>query len=197
MAIELMEDAETQALPVVESGKYLGMLQRSVAEDSEALRIGVLAPRFLPVSILASTRLPEIAELMRLHKLTLLPVVDEQQAYQFCVSAFDVLGQLSAVSSVASPGGILVLQVGLHDYSLSEMARLVESNNASIIAAAVTSPSENLNVEVTLKVNTTDLNAIIATFERFEYKIIAYEHHPAVDDFYEERWRGLMAYLRV
>lgn len=197
MAVELMDDAETQALPVVESGKYLGMLTRRAAEDSDASRIGVLASQFLPVSISTTTRLPEIAALMKLHKLTLLAVVDEQGAYQFSISAFDVLGQMTAVSSIASPGGIMVLQVGIHDYSLSEMARLVESNNASIIAAAVTSPSENLNVEVTLKLNTTDLNAIIATFERFDYKILSYEHHPAVDDFYEERWQGLMAYLRV
>ncbi|NBN98586.1 MAG: CBS domain-containing protein, partial [Flavobacteriia bacterium] len=54
---------------------------------------------------------------------------------------------------------------------LSQIAQIVESNGARILSSFITSIHDSTKMEVTLKINTTSLNAILRTFERYDYQI--------------------------
>jgi len=71
------------------------------------------------------------------------------------------------------PGGIIVLSMDLIDYSLAEISRYVEENNAKVISSLmVEDPMDKGKIKLTLKINQLELNRIIATLERFGYRVI-------------------------
>ncbi|PIZ05339.1 MAG: CBS domain-containing protein, partial [Flavobacteriales bacterium CG_4_10_14_0_8_um_filter_32_5] len=63
--------------------------------------------------------------------------------------------------------------LNINDYSLSEIAKIVESDNAKILASFITSHPDSTKLEVTLKINKNEITRILSTFERFNYQITA------------------------
>jgi hypothetical protein len=96
------------------------------------------------------------------------------------------------------PGGIIVLELIERDYSLSQIAQIVESNNVKVLSMYITSPPESTRLEVTIKVNTGDLVSVIKTFERYKYDIKTWvSNDDSMDSFYSERFDHLMKYLNI
>jgi acetoin utilization protein AcuB len=92
-----------------------------------------------------------------------------------------------------------VLSMPERDYSLSEISRHVESNDAKILSAYV-SPDEldPYKIKLTLKINTTDISRIIATLERFEYRIIAqFQENGEGKQADKDRYDLLLKYLNM
>ena len=99
--------------------------------------------------------------------------------------------------SFSEPGSILVLGTSKPNYSLAEISRIVESENASILSTFLTSIENSNEVQVTLKINKRDINSIIATFQRYDYEITAsFSEYEYIDDM-KDRYDALMNYLNV
>jgi hypothetical protein len=124
-------------------------------------------------------------------------VVDEKQMLAGCVSCESLMTHLAGESSVAEPGGIIVLEIKAINYSLAEISRIVESNSAVILHSYVTPRADREKILVTIKVNKIDLKEVIATFERFEYDIVAVFHISDHEEGLRERYESLMLYLNV
>jgi hypothetical protein len=86
---------------------------------------------------------------------------------------------LSEYYSFKQAGGIIDLSVGIRDYNLSEISRIVESNNAKILILYLDTDEENALFKITLKIDTLDLSHILATFERFKYAVTYF--YPATE----------------
>ena len=96
------------------------------------------------------------------------------------------------------PGSILVLSMELVSYSLAEIARLVEENNAKIISSTITEdPLDSSRIRLTIKVNQADLTRIVATLERFDYKIIARYQETRTPELDRDRFDLFMRYLNI
>ncbi|MCB0641068.1 MAG: CBS domain-containing protein, partial [Phaeodactylibacter sp.] len=83
------------------------------------------------------------------------------------------------------------------DYSLAEMSRLVESENAAVLSAFVSSSLDGSLIDVTLKINRQNVQPIISVFERFNYEIKATFNERDYTDTLRERYDLLMNYLNV
>ena len=91
---------------------------------------------------------------------------------------------------------LIVLQVPVSDYTLSEIARLVEDNNARIIRLEVLPSKDGLSLLVSLKLNIIDISPVLRSFERYSYTIIYYfMKEGEVSDTYEDRLKELLHYL--
>jgi len=81
--------------------------------------------------------------------------------------------------------------------SLAHMSQIVESDNAQILSSYVRTFPDSTRMEVTLKVNKTDISNIIATFLRYEYDVKATFNHSEHDDGAMDRYASLMNYLNL
>ena len=89
------------------------------------------------------------------------------------VATFVSTPSFAQTAAVQMPGGILVLSMDLIDYSLAEISRYVEENNAKIISSSMLEdPLDKGKIKLTIKINVVELNRIVATLDRFGYKII-------------------------
>jgi acetoin utilization protein AcuB len=131
-------------------------------------------------------------------KLSVVPVLDSKNHYKGVITTSDLIRHIAGISSMDQPGGIIVLELIERDYSLSHIAQIVESNNIKVLSMYITSPAESTRLEVTLKVNTTDLLALIKTFERYNYDVKTWvTTNDSIDSFYSERFDLLMKYLNM
>jgi len=93
---------------------------------------------------------------------------------------------------------LLILEVPLKDYTLTEIARIVESNNAHVVSLSVIPISGGADLLVSLKLDVNDLSAVLRSFERFNYRIVYYYMREGeVTDTQKERLDELMYYLEM
>jgi hypothetical protein len=98
-------------------------------------------------------------------------------------------------ATIQSPGGVIVLEMNNNDYSLTEIASIIESNNIKILSSYIISKPNSTKIEVTIKLNQQDVTAIIKDFERRNYTVSAsYKDQEAEEDFLE-RYESLMRFL--
>ena len=98
-------------------------------------------------------------------------------------------------ATIQSTGGVIVLEMERQDYSLTEIASIVESNDATILSSYIISKPESSKIEVTLKLNKQEIASIIKHFERHEYIVSASYKEENEDDDFLERYESLMRFL--
>ncbi len=97
-----------------------------------------------------------------------------------------------------SENSILILEVPLKDYTLTEIARIVESNNAHVMALNVLPVSGGGRLLISLKLDVSDLTLVMRGFERFDYKVAYYfTKEGEVTDTQKERLAELLYYLEM
>lgn len=95
-----------------------------------------------------------------------------------------------------SENSLIILEVALRDYTLTEIARIVESNNAHVMALSVMPLSVGSTLMVSLKLDVDDPTSVLRSFERFNYRVIYhFMREGEVTDKQRERLDELMYYL--
>lgn len=197
-ALNIMDEYRIAHLPIVENGKYLGM----ASEMAMLSATGVISdPQLNFGNLIDGSVNPDehILEVLKsaseLH-LTVVPVVDEDKSYIGCITLEDLVEKLSDMQGASRPGGIIVLEMKENDYSLQQIARIVEENDAKILSTSVSTGEEGM-IEVNLKVSEPDLNPILQSFNRFGYSIKGSYQEPEYTEDLKKRYEELMRYLNI
>ncbi len=198
-AIGWMNDFHVRHLPVVEDGKLLGLLSEDeVLNFSDPdLSIQENRPSFLVKFVSTDQHLYDVMKLVVDSNLSVVPVLDNTGEYLGIITVENLIKQLVESGSITHPGGVLVLEMAPRDYSLAEIARLIESENAAILSSFITSPYGKSTIELTLKLNKEDLKHIVATLERFNYTVKSFFYESEYLDSLNERYQSLIRYLNV
>jgi predicted transcriptional regulator len=192
-----MEDWLVKDLPVVQNGKLIGTVNEKVLFDNEDEKVAnVLNSN--PAFCFENTHFYDLLKLLFIGNISSISVLDKEQNFKGIIAAKDLAKQLFEHSTLAQDGGIIVLQMNARNYSLAEIARITEVNNAKILYLHVNplADAEN-NIQVSLKYNITDLKYIIATFERFNYQVIFCSQQMDEDDASSKRYDWLIKYLNT
>jgi len=199
-ALNIMEDFRVNHLPIVNNRDFLGLISDedifSMDDQNEALGSSALS-LFSPY-VFEHQHIYEVIELVSKLKLSLVPVLNERKEYLGSIVIQDIIEKSALLTGAEQPGAILVLNMTSRDYYLSEIARLVEENDARIISLYVSSSTDSTEIDVTLKLNLFDLTPIIRSFERFGYSIKAsFRDEDKLDTLYRDRYEEFMRYLNI
>ncbi len=96
------------------------------------------------------------------------------------------------------PGSVIVLEVMQRDYSLMDIARIIESNNAHVLGL-LTSPNKKTgSLRLIIKIDLEDATPVIRSFERFNYTVrYYYMERGMVDDMLQQRMNELLYYMNI
>ncbi|HMU69677.1 MAG TPA: CBS domain-containing protein, partial [Chitinophagales bacterium] len=129
---------------------------------------------------------------------TVIPVIDAEETYLGLINLQSLLYHFAKMSSISEPGGVIILELNQKtDYVLSDIARMVESNDAHILSLYFNVDPDTGKHAVTIKVDTTEVKHIVATFERYEYQVRAYFRESDLGDIMKDRYDSLMNYLNI
>lgn len=91
---------------------------------------------------------------------------------------------------------LIILDVSIKDYTLTEIARLVEDNNARIVRLEVIPTIDGLSLLVSMKLDVNDVSTVLRSFERFNYNVIYYfMKEGEMNDTHDDRLNELLHYL--
>ena len=173
-AMVLMHDFNVGQMPVVENGQYVGLISldeilslRHLNDPLKKIHTSLSKPY-----VHESSHLFDVMKAGVEFNVKVIPVLsDEDDSYLGIISAEGCMRAFAKLNSVLDEGSVLELEVAIKDFQLSEIARIVESNSVLILAFYSNISQENGLVEVTLKLNTNELSAIVAAFERYDYTV--------------------------
>jgi predicted transcriptional regulator len=198
-ALIWMDEFKVSHLPVLKNGNFVGVISESDILDKMNLdeTLDKLFHHLPRPYVSTSAHIYEVLYKISEYRISVLPILDEQEHYIGCTSVYHLLTLIANTGSIKEPGGIIVLEVNAHDYSMSQIAQIVESNNAKILSSYIMSPSDSTKLEVTLKINQIELGRIIRTFERYDYIIKASYQKSDVYDDIQNRYESLMNFLKL
>ena len=84
------------------------------------------------------------------------------------------------------------------DYTITDIARIVESNNARVMNLFVLPVADGNTLIISVKLNLLDISTVLMSFERFNYKVLYYRmKEGSVTDTHKERLDELLYYLEM
>lgn len=195
---ELFDEYRVSHLPVVsEKGKFLGLLSEKDAFDIYDSQKNVKENNipFEKNFLNDTSSIFQAISLISEHKMTLLPIICDKEMYRGFILPIDVVSQLGKDSSFSSRGGLITLKVQDHDYSLNEISRIIESENALITTLYIEDIPNEQSMFIHLKINAEDLSRIIKSLERFKYDIYFTHNKSDFDDEAEFRFNSFLKFL--
>lgn len=198
-ALNWMEEFKVSHLPVLKNGNFVGVV--SEADVLDKLEVDEILDKLfqhLPRPyVLDTDHIYQVLSKISEFKLSLIPILDYEENYLGCTSVHHLITLIANTGSIKENGGILVLEMAKSDYSMAQIAQIVESNDARILSSYIMSSADSTNIEVTLKINKIELDRIIRTFERYDYVIKASFQKSSYNDDLKFRYDALMNYLNM
>jgi len=198
-ALDRMNEFKLKHMPVVNDDQFLGLLSE---DDLLEIRNHDILIRDVNFSLLNAfvfdnTHTYDVIRLLSTLKLTAVPVLDQKKNYAGLISINNILDSVATLYAVNEPGGIIVLEISNRDNSLAHIAQIVEADNAQILSSYVNSFKDSTRLEVTLKVNKTEITSLVASFERYNYEVKEVYNNTQIDDGSKERYDSFMNYLNI
>ena len=199
-ALNWMEIFRISHLPIVKNGDYIGLISdtdiynfNKVDETISSHPLSLIRPHVFDYQ-----HIYEVIDIVSRLKLSIIPVLDEQNKYIGCISIHELVQQFAKLTSVNEPGGIIILELNINDYSLSEISQIVETNDVKILSLYISTHKNSTKLDLTIKLNSTNLSSVIQAFERYNYNIKAsFLDDDKLELMYSDRYDSFMNYLNV
>ncbi|MFQ3579913.1 MAG: CBS domain-containing protein, partial [Bacteroidales bacterium] len=149
--------------------------------------------------ILSDVHIYQIFEIFINQGISLIPVTDYNSKFIGSVSIYDLTKHFATFSGLHFQGAVIVISTSIKDYTLSHIAQIIESNGYKIMSMYIyNNPENSSQINITIKLNTHEIDSILATFERHNYIVKSYlTKETNLDNFYKSRVEGLLHYLNL
>ena len=198
-ALQLINDFKVSHLPVVSEEKFLGLISEDDLLDAsnKKMHIQLLQDEFIDVSIKENEHFLQAVNLSNQYQTSVVPVVNSEKEFLGSISGQNLLRALGNFSGAQEIGGIIVLEMERNQFAISEISRIVESNEATVLHLNTTVQPETGLLTVTLNINKRELSMIVAAFERYEYNVVYYFGEEKFENEIHSNYRHLMNYLDI
>lgn len=199
-ALNWMELFRVSHLPMVEGKTYLGLVADELIYSHGDLddKLEVLQIPVEGTFVYDYYHIYDVIGLVSLHSLSVVGVLDRKNNYVGSIMVMDILHTLDTLLCAGQPGGIIVLEVNRVDYSMAEIAQIVEYNEARILSSYLSCNKDSQQVYFTLKINTLSIDPVLDTFIRYGYTIKnSFVTGQEEQDNLRERYGLLMKYLSM
>ncbi len=198
-ALMFMSDWMVKELPVVDNLKVLGIVNEvSLLENPDKKVDEIMLHDIANYCIHEHNHIYEIWQRMCQYHLTSLVVINSEGLFKGVISAQDIAQQSFSNSAIMQEGSLIVLEISAIQFSVAEIARICESNDAKIIHLMVETLKDEANtLFVSIKLNKQFLSRVIASLDRFGYKIIFTNSVLDPNQSMDDRFQWLLKYLNT
>lgn len=185
-------------LPVLINGNKISIISQAIIDRlNEDDKIQESISDLLHVQVYNNDHILTALKIASIHNLSLLPVSNENNEYEGCISRSSLLNALYSYLDMEKSGGIIVLEMQKHNYSFGELCRLIETNDAYITQLSSFIHSTTGLLQVTIKINKTEISDIIATLQRYDYTVKHYFGEENYENELKENYENLLSYLNI
>lgn len=198
-ALQLISDFKVSHLPVIAEEKYLGLISEDdlLDADNKKLLINAFQEDFIDVSIKENEHFLQAVNISNQYQTSVVPIVNIEKEFVGSITSQHLLNTLGNFSGAQEIGGIIVLEMERSQFSISEISRIVESNEATILHLNTTVQPETGLLTVTIHINKKELSIIVAAFERYDYDVVYFFGEEKFENEIHSNYKHLMNYLDI
>jgi CBS domain-containing protein len=199
-ALSYMDIFRISHLPIVNNTEFLGLISDKDIYDLNMADepIGNHTLSLSRPFVLFSQHVYEVLEVAARLELSVTPVLDEKNNYLGVITQHDLLKYSSELLAIKQPGAVIVLEMNTIDYSLSQISQIIEGNDAKILSAYISSSTDTTKMEVTIKINKSDISSVLQTFSRYNYNVKAsFMENDNLTELLDDRYEMFMRFLSV
>ncbi|MCX6232196.1 MAG: CBS domain-containing protein [Bacteroidetes bacterium] len=199
LALTWMDEYKVNHFPIANNDSFLGLISEEDIYTSNIFDepLGNHQLSLNNPFVNENQHIFEVFKLAASLKLSLIPVLDNKNNYLGVISLRKLVEKLAETTAIEAPGAIIVLDINAKDYSLSEIAQIVESNDTKILSLYITSKQETSLMEVYIKLNRMDISPLLQTFNRYNYSVRTIFAEQEINDDLQDRYDALMKYLSI
>ena len=195
---EIMNEFKLTQIAVVENGDFIGLISDTDIDDlSDTDTLKAHHDRLLNYSITEVQLVHDAVKIMSEHDLMVVPIIKEERTYVGSLSVHEIMNYYGKTLAIENGCSVFVLLMNRNDYSLGEIAQIVEGNDAKIYAVQVFPEHNNDQISVVLSIKANDNGGILQSFNRYDYHVAAsYDENTFHDDL-KSRYEELMKYINM
>lgn len=183
--------------PVEQDGIYIGCFSDTDAHCFDAEKsINNYKYTLEGFYVRQKTNWLDVLEAFAQNSCNIMPVLDENNNYLGYYELNDIISLFNETPFFSEPGGILIVEKGINDFSFSEVSQIVESNDGKLLGSFI-SKIENDVAQITVKIGNTGLNNIIQSFRRYSYNVVSGHEEDTYIENLKERSEYLNKYLNI
>lgn len=199
-ALNSMDVYRVSHIPVVNGTKYLGLVSDKLIYDLNLLEVPIETQldKLNTSHVHHDQHIFEVAILMYKLKLSVLPVLDVDHYYIGSITLYDLARRFAKLFSLEEIGGVIILEMNVNNYSLSEISQIVESNDIKILSCFLDRKHGTNMLDVILKLDNDELSPLIQAFIRYDYSVKAvYLDQSELKDLYKDRFDQFMKFMNI
>jgi CBS domain-containing protein len=197
-ALLKMQDLMVSHLPVLQDNTYLGLIAADDLLDANpADTIGSLLHDLQPFSVNADEHFSLAVRTMASRQLSVIAVVGASQEYAGAISREKLFVQLATQTGMLTGGAMVVITMEPHQFSISELSKLVETNDAHITQLNTVIDELSGHLTVTIRINRQEVSDVIATLQRYDYQVLYYSGEEHYENELRRNYNHLMNFLTI
>ena len=198
-AKQLINDFKFTHLPVVSENNFIGLISEEDLLDAEEEKQSIesLQDDFLKIFVPHDAHFLVALQYCNTHESNIVPVLNRQQEFIGIITSPDLMKTMGEFSGANEMGGLIILGLERVHFSISEISRIVESNDCTILHLNTANHPASGLMHVTLHLNKREISAVVATFERYEYQVVYHFGAKNVLDQTTDNYLNLMHYLNL
>ncbi len=196
-ALQLINDYRVTHLAVIADEKYLGLISEEDLLDAgdEKYNIEVLEKYFIKAAVLDTVHFLQAVNNSIQHDTNVVPVVNASNDFMGVIPTRELLKSLANYSGADEIGGLIILEMERSQFAISEISRIVESNDCHIMHMNTTVDAITGMFQVTLHLSKREVAAVVATFERYDYDVVHFFGEERFENEINKNYDNLMRYL--
>ena len=179
---------------IKKKGFYLGALSQQFLEESPEGALATLDHHYEKFALLDDGNILDSIKLFHTFNSNVVPIINKLEKYQGYLSCDDVFSEFAKYPLFSENGALLVVQINSRSYSMTDVCKIVESNNGKIYGCYISAYVED-DVQITLKVSSENLSSIDETFERYGYNVVLKYYDDEKEELLKDRFGFFQKYL--
>jgi CBS domain-containing protein len=187
-------------LPIVDHGKFVGIINFLSLDNFDTGTVATVMTTMPPTNdlwIFDSQHIFDALKFAHEHQLTIVPVLSSDYQYLGSITQQDLIRAMAEVMNVEETGDIVVLEMNPQQYSLREIASIVESNYTRLLNVYTSTLTEDGTIYVNLKISNNQISRVIADLERHGYRIAYVFSDPTLVSDSKDHYDALMSFLSI
>lgn len=199
-ALQWMQEFKVGHMPVVDGDEYLGLIAEEDILDlgTPDQTLGGHELRLTRPILYDHQHIYDAIRMVAGLGLTIAPIIDKNEHFVGVITLEEMVKHMSEMIAISDPGGIIVFEMSINDYSLAKIAHIAEENDTKVISAYVSTIQGNTSLmELTIKVNKENIQPLLQSYERFGYDVVAsFQEKEHLDDL-KDRFESFMKFINI
>ena len=179
---------------VQKNNLFLGGICKEFLEENPDKNLEELLVHIERFAILEGGTVLDTVKLFYTFNANIIPIINKNEEYLGYIAYDDVFNELSKYPLFSENGAVLTVETNLKSFSMTEIAKIVESNNSKFYGAFISHVNDDV-IQVTMKINHDNLSSIDETFDRFGYHVVHKFYNDEKEDLIKDRYQYFQKYL--